>query len=233
MGQLAAIEVAVLQAMSIRYTHTVYDAWAMPGGAGAAGWAMTANVQAFLAAARMTDELDVTATVVVTPAAGQVKGVDGPDWVVACVLVEVRATITVEARMGYGHCERMQWHQGRWMIAPGTPPARAPSTWPGSERSVQAGWRSWADRWAAGAGLMPRDFGLPNPFKYLAAEAAGKLVADSWTAAMLGLWNAGLWVLRLVLRFVDALLTPDLSDTGPGRRCIRRRSGWPGGCCWS
>ena len=110
-GQLAAVEVAVLQAMSIRYTRTVYDAWAMPGGAGPAGWAMTANVQAFLAAARMTDQLDVTATVVVTPAAGQVKGVDGPDWVVACVLVEVRATITMEARMGYGHCERMQWHR--------------------------------------------------------------------------------------------------------------------------
>jgi hypothetical protein len=143
-GQLAAVEVAVLQAMSIRYTHTVYDGWAMPGGIGADGWAMTANVQAFLTAAKMTDQLDMTATVVATPAAGQVKGVDGLDWVVACVLVEVRATITVEARMGYGHCERMQWNRGRWMIAPGPAPARAPSTWPGSERSVQAGWRTWS-----------------------------------------------------------------------------------------
>ena len=51
------------------------------------------------------------ATVVAVPAAGQVKGVDGPDWAVACVLFEVRATITVEARIGYGYCERMQWQQ--------------------------------------------------------------------------------------------------------------------------
>ena len=36
--------------------------------------------------------------------------------------------------MGYGYCERMQWSPAeRWMIAPGTPPAVAPSTWPGSE----------------------------------------------------------------------------------------------------
>mgnify|MGYP003381600745 CR=1 FL=1 len=31
---------------------------------------------------------------------------------------------------------------------------------------------------------------------YLGSVAA-KIVADGWTAAMLGLWNAGLWLLRL------------------------------------
>ena len=87
----------------------------------------------------------MAATVIAVPAAGQVKGVDGPDWAVACVLFEVHATITVEAQMGYGYCERMQWHNGRWMIAPGAPPARAPSTWPGSELSIRAGWRTWVD----------------------------------------------------------------------------------------
>ena len=57
---------------------------------------------------------------------------------------------------------------------------------------------------------------IPNPFHYLAGEA-GKVIADSWTVAMLGLWNAGLWLFRLVLRIADALTTPDLSAT-------RRRS---------
>ena len=56
---------------------------------------------------------------------------------------------------------------------------------------------------------------LFNPFKYLAGEA-GKVIADGWTAAMLGLWNAGLWALRLVLSIIDALLTPDLGENGPG-----------------
>jgi hypothetical protein len=144
-GQLAAIEVTVLQGMSIPHTNDVYQWWALPGGAGVERWQMTANVQAFLAAAQMGQEKDISASVVAVPAAGQIKGIDGPDWLVACVLLEVRATISVEARMGYGHCERMQWQHGRWMIAPGTPPAKAPSTWPGGELSIKAGWRSWID----------------------------------------------------------------------------------------
>lgn len=53
-----------------------------------------------------------------------------------------------------------------------------------------------------------------NPFSYLAG-AAGKVVADGWTSAMLGVWNAGLWGMRLVLNLMDAFLTPDVSASGP------------------
>jgi hypothetical protein len=61
---------------------------------------------------------------------------------------------------------------------------------------------------------------LVNPFRYLAGEA-GKVIADGWTSAMLGLWNAGLWALRLVLNIIDGLLTPDLSENGPGAMVYR------------
>lgn len=53
-----------------------------------------------------------------------------------------------------------------------------------------------------------------NPFTYL-GNAAGKVVADGWTAAMLGIWNAGLWLLKLVLGIEDAFLVPDLRQDGP------------------
>jgi len=142
-AQLAAIETTVLDAMSIAGAKQVYEAWALPGGVGVAGWEITKNVQAFLGTARMGPEKDITTTVVATPAAAQIKGTDGPDWVLACVLLQVRATITVDAVMGYGYCEAMAWTAGRWMIAPGTPPARAPSTWPGSDLSIKAGWATW------------------------------------------------------------------------------------------
>ena len=66
--------------------------------------------------------------------------------------------------------------------------------------------------------MDPHD--LINPFKYLASEA-GKVIADGWTSAMLGLWNAGLWALRLVLNIIDSLLTPDLSANGPGAAAYR------------
>lgn len=61
---------------------------------------------------------------------------------------------------------------------------------------------------------------LPNPFEAL-GSVAGKIVVDGWTAVMLALWNAGLWVLRLVLGWVDSLLAPDLSADGPAIQLYR------------
>ncbi|WP_131104434.1 hypothetical protein [Ornithinimicrobium sufpigmenti] len=58
-------------------------------------------------------------------------------------------------------------------------------------------------------------FGIPNPFEYLAGKAVGELVADAWTSIMLGIWMGGLWFLRTVLGFVDAILTPDITAAGP------------------
>ncbi|MGX5655499.1 hypothetical protein ACWKWC_12060, partial [Geodermatophilus nigrescens] len=46
-------------------------------------------------------------------------------------------------------------------------------------------------------------------------ELAGAAVTDVWTAAMLALWEAGLWLLGLAFSVVDALTTPDLSADGP------------------
>ena len=107
---------------------------------------MVANVQAFLGATA-AGGTSVGGTVVATPVAAQVKGSDGPDWTVACVLLHVRARIAAEAVTAYGHCERMTWlpQQERWVIAAGDPPARAPSTWPETDLARQAGWRTWVD----------------------------------------------------------------------------------------
>ncbi len=54
-----------------------------------------------------------------------------------------------------------------------------------------------------------------NPFSQLASTAA-QIATDAWTAAWLSMWNAGLWLLRLILQWMDAWLTPDLSADGPG-----------------
>lgn len=67
---------------------------------------------------------------------------------------------------------------------------------------------------------------MTNPFDYL-ASSAGKIAADAWTAAMLGIWNAGLWLLTLVLGIVDDFTTPDLSEAGPGSS-IYRATFWIG-----
>jgi hypothetical protein len=145
-GQLAAIEKAVLESMSLPQLAKVHTAWVQPGGPALEEWELTRNVQSFLASARQGgQEKDLATLVSVTPAAAMVKGVDGPGWTVACVLVDVRAAIREESRMGYGLCSRMEWVEGRWQVAAGAVPAPAPSAWPGSRAALEAGWLAWVE----------------------------------------------------------------------------------------
>lgn len=145
-AQLAAIEQAVLDPMSLPLTAEVHDAWALPGAPSYEEWEMTANVQAFLRSGHQGgQEKDATTVVTTRPVMALVKGTDGPGWVVACVLLDIQVSIRTDARMGYGHCSRMQWVAGRWRIAPGPAAARAPSAWPGSVAAVEAGWLTWQE----------------------------------------------------------------------------------------
>lgn len=146
MGQLAAIEQTVLESMSLALTRDVHEAWVQPGGPSLDQWELTRDVQSFLASARQGgQEKDLTTLVTVTPAAGLVKGSDGPTWTVACVLMDVQAAIKAESRMGYGLCSRMEWVDGRWQVAAGPVPVGAPSAWPGSRAAAEAGWLTWTD----------------------------------------------------------------------------------------
>jgi hypothetical protein len=142
-AQLAAITTSVVSTMTLAHATAVHRGWAAPGAPPAQDWVMTRNVQAFLAAAGLPTTAGVHGGVVTAdPVAAQVKGVDGPDWVLGCVLLDVQATLTAHARIGYGHCERLQWDaaSARWVIAPGAKPATAPSTWPGTQAALDAGW---------------------------------------------------------------------------------------------
>ncbi|MCK0113522.1 type IV secretion system protein [Ornithinimicrobium sp. F0845] len=56
---------------------------------------------------------------------------------------------------------------------------------------------------------------MPNPFEWLAKKAVGELVVDTWTSIMLVVWSGGLWFFKWVLGFIDTIMTPDISATGP------------------
>lgn len=142
-AQLAAITSTVLQGMSMDVARAVHQQWTAPGAVAFENWELTANVQAFLASAAGAYTDEAWTSVVATPVAAQVKGTDGPDWVLACVLLDVQVSVVTEARAAYGHCERMQWDTDRWVIGPGQAPAQAPSTWPGTDLAITAGWRTW------------------------------------------------------------------------------------------
>ena len=53
-----------------------------------------------------------------------------------------------------------------------------------------------------------------NPLTWLGGQAAG-LAADAWKNAMVGLWSAGLWLLQLAFKVIDAFTVPDVSPNGP------------------
>ncbi len=61
---------------------------------------------------------------------------------------------------------------------------------------------------------IPRPMFDWNPLHWL-GDAASAVIGDVWTSAMIGLWSAALWLLKITFAFIDAFTTPDLSAGGP------------------
>lgn len=139
-AQLTSIVTAALPTMDTDAARFVFESWS-DAKADFLSWPIAQSIQAFHASAGTTNG-DPTIETSALPVAGQVKGTDGDDWVLACVLLDVQISLVEDTRFGFGHCERMQWDGIRWEIAAGTTPAVAPSTWPNSQRSLEAGWRT-------------------------------------------------------------------------------------------
>ena len=212
-GQLAAIDTTVVAGMSVEHATTVYQAWSLPG---APASQPVGDDQPTCAPSSPPAAPAADPVVTATPVAAQVKGSDGPDWVLACVLLRLDA---VAASLGVGRVRALRTDA----VAP-RPVADRPRR-PARARAVDlarhrprptSGVAHLGPHRRAGLTTMRTDGwdDLINPFTYL-GNAAGKVAADAWTAAMLALWNGGLWLLRLVLGFIDTFLTPDLRESGP------------------
>jgi type IV secretion system protein TrbL len=53
-----------------------------------------------------------------------------------------------------------------------------------------------------------------NPINWL-GDAASAAAADVWKSAMVSIWSAGLWLLTLSFKVIDAFTAPDVTATGP------------------
>jgi hypothetical protein len=141
LAQLAAIDTAALDSASVGGARAVIDHWAAAGGPTAATWSGVRAMADFLSAAGLSAGRAPDLALVATPLMGLVKATDGGDWVVACVDFEVDATLTRTARVAVADCQRMVWAGSRWVIGPGAEPAPAPSIWPGTDASIDAGYK--------------------------------------------------------------------------------------------
>jgi hypothetical protein len=153
LAQLAAIDVDVLDALSLDHARQVIGSWAEVGAPNAESWSAIKVLASFHSAAGLSGRASSGAAVRATPMMGLVKATDGPDWAVVCVDFEVDATVTKTARIAAADCQRMMWlpggiasapgaGQGRWTIAAGPEPAPAPSIWPGTDAAITAGYQN-------------------------------------------------------------------------------------------
>jgi hypothetical protein len=146
LAQLAAIDQSALSAASVRVAQEVISQWAAPDGPTTESWSGVKAVAALLESAGMSSDGSGSITIGVEPKMGFIKGTVGEDFVIPCIDFIVTATTTTgqPQQVAAADCQRMVWQNdatgGRWVIGPGEEPAEAPSVWPGSQESFEAGY---------------------------------------------------------------------------------------------
>ena len=141
MAQLAAIDQTALNTASMAGVRAVIAGWALPGGPTTSNWSGVHAMARLLTAAGLPGGGSAQLAIIATPLMGLIKGTVGTDFVIPCIDLELDITVTVTARGAVADCQRMIWHDRRWMIGPGPEPAVGPSVWPDSDLAVQVGYR--------------------------------------------------------------------------------------------
>lgn len=147
LAQLAAIDTAALTPASVRVAQDVITAWAAPGGPTSESWSGVRAVAALLGSAGLSGEAESSITIAAEAKMGFIKGTVGDDFVIPCIDLVVTATTSSDGTAGQpqqvaaADCQRMTWHTDRWVIGPGEEPSPAPSVWPGSQASFDAGYQ--------------------------------------------------------------------------------------------
>lgn len=147
LAQMAAIDSTTLSSASVQVAQDVIAKWAAPGGPTPETWSGVKGVAALLGSAGLSADAQNGITISVEPKMGFIKGTVGSDFVVPCVDFIITATLPggQPQQVAAADCQRMVWQDdssgGRWVIGPGVEPTEAPSLWPGSQASFDAGYQ--------------------------------------------------------------------------------------------
>jgi hypothetical protein len=147
LAQMAAIDSTALSSASVKIAQDVITHWAAPGGPTPESWSGVKGLATLLGSAGLSADAQNAITIGVEPKMGFIKGTVGSDFVVPCVDFIITVTLpgAQPQQVAAADCQRMVWQEdstgGRWVIGPGDEPAEAPSLWPGSEASFEAGYQ--------------------------------------------------------------------------------------------
>lgn len=151
LAQMAAIDSTALSSASVKIAQGVITHWAADGGPTPESWSGVKGVATLLGSAGLSADAQNGITIGVEPKMGFVKGTVGSDFVVPCVDFIITVTLpgAQSQQVAAADCQRMVWqddtqgghNDGRWVIGPGEEPAEAPSLWPGSQASFDAGYQ--------------------------------------------------------------------------------------------
>lgn len=147
LAQMAAIDSTALSSASVKIAQDVITHWAAPGGPTPESWSGVKGLATLLGSAGLSADAQNGITIGVEPKMGFIKGTVGSDFVVPCVDFIITVTLpgAQPQQVAAADCQRMVWQEdstgGRWVIGPGDEPAEAPSLWPGSQASFDAGYQ--------------------------------------------------------------------------------------------
>jgi hypothetical protein len=146
LAQLAALDRAALESLSVPRDQQVITAWAAPGGPTAESWSVVAALQRLLSAA----DQPATGTTILALRADAAMGQfpEAPEneaslHVLVCVDLVLTMTVSASGseQIAAADCQRMNWRRDRWVIAPGPEPDPTPSAWPGTPAALGAGYQ--------------------------------------------------------------------------------------------
>lgn len=142
LAQLAAIDSAVMGSASVREAQNIVGQWVAPEGPSPETWSGVVALATLLEAAGMPADAQQQISISAQAEMGFIKGEVGDEFVVPCIDFLLTATPVggQPRQVAAADCQRMVWHEGRWVIGAGEEPAPAPSVWPGSQASFDAGY---------------------------------------------------------------------------------------------
>lgn len=139
-AQLAALDQAVLEGMSLPEAIATGRQWIAVGGPASEEWSVVRGLEALLTSAQQPAhgsslQLDLAA------AMAKVETDPTDVEVVACVDFVLSLVGVATEQIAAADCQRMTWKNGRWLIAAGPEEPSPASVWPGTPESLAAGWR--------------------------------------------------------------------------------------------